>query len=341
MPIPVNRAMLANQLSNTNSTKIDQFPEKIGSHGMLMVFNRYEFVAPGSAERKLLQLAEDGPARAISQSNGAILLPIPNELADNTGLIIPQENLVNTFGAESAARSMAAIAEQGVTGAAVQGIKDVMSSLTGNSNISPSDALYLAKRLFGDNFLLGPTAQGVGMALNPKASLMFQGVNLKEFQFRWELAPSEEKESVSIKNIINKLKSNALPWYNPDTTFTSSILRYPSTVDIYFLGVDPGYFFFFKTAMITNMASNYTPHGLSLVRGGRPSSVELSISLKEMDIHTANDYGLTESAVDQMADDAETRETFDELYDQTLSGLTQGAAAVLIWKLLQRRYGIR
>lgn len=341
MPIPVNRAMLANQLSSTNSTKIDQFPEKIGSHGLLMVFNRYEFIAPGSSERPLLRLGPNGPAEAIIKSNGAILLPIPNDLVDNTGLIIPQENLVNTFGAENAARSIAAISAEGVTGAAYQGIQDIMSNLTGNTNMSPSDALYLAKRLFGDNFLLGPVSQGAGMTINPKASLMLQGVNLKEFQFRWELAPSEETESVAIKNIVNKLKSNALPWYNPDTTFTSSILRYPSTVDLYFLGVDPGYFFFFKTAMITNMSSNYTPHGLSIVRGGRPASVEINISLREMDIHTANDYGLTESAMQQMEEDAESRAVGDEIFDATVSGVTYGAAGVLLWRLIQRKMGLR
>ena len=339
MTIPVNRAMLASRIDRSNSTKIDQFPEKIGSHGLLMVFNRYVFVRPG--ERTLLRLAENGPAEVISESNGAILLPMPNQLIDSTGLMITQENLVNTFGAENAARATAAITEQGIDQSAIEGIRSVVSNLTGDSNMSAGDALYLAKRMFGDNFLLGPVGQGAGMAVNPKASLLFQGVNLKDFQFNWELAPSEEKESLSIRNIIKKLKSNALPWYNPDTTFTSSILRYPSTVDMYFLGVDPNYFFYFKTAMITGISTDYTPHGLSIVRGGRPTSVGLNISLREMDIHTANDYGLPEGVLEDIANDRETTETFNELYDQTVSGVTQGALAVLLWRLIQARFKIR
>jgi hypothetical protein len=215
---------------------------------------------------------------------------------------ITREDMVNTFGAETAAAGAASIRENGFFGAVASA-----SSIAGNAvanipqNIlkaDTADALYLAKRLFGDNFLLGPISQGAGMTLNPKASLLFQGIELKEFEFNWTLAPTEQVESDLLQNIIKRLKSNALPWYNPETLLTTSMLRYPSTVDMYLLGVDPGYFMFFKTAMISDLSVNFAPNGVSILRGGKPAAINLNIRLKEMDIHTANEYGLTESALE-------------------------------------------
>lgn len=344
MTIPVNRAILANRQTEARSTKIDYFPEKMGSHGMLLVFNRYEFIRPG--DRPLLKF-DARVESSIKQSNGAILLPLPNTLTDSTGLMLRTENLVDTLGAETAARAAANMSDQGIIDAMGQGLKDLFASATGQTDVTPRDAMYIAKRLFGDNFLLGPAGQGTGLTLNPKSSLVFQGVNLKEFQFDWELAPSEEKESLAIRNIIRKLKMNSLPTYNPESSFTISMLRYPSTVDIYMLGVDPGYFFYFKTAMINHISTNFTPHGLSIVRGGRPASVGLSISLREMDIHTANDYGLTDSALKEFEADREFTQEVNERIsavtneltsmDNWLNAITANAALYTVYRLLTKK----
>lgn len=295
MTVPVGRAMLASQYAKTNSTKIDYFPAKIGSHGLLMIFNGYKFERPTS--RPLLRLPTNTSA-VTRESNGAVLLPIPNTLIDNNNMRITREDMVNTFGAETAAASAASIRESGFTGAVVQGSSTMAKGLGNFTSTSSADALYIAKRLFGDNFLLGPISQGAGMTLNPKASLLFQGIELKEFEFNWTLAPTEQAESDLLQNIIKRLKSNALPWYNPETLLTTSMLRYPSTVNMYLLGVDPGYFMFFKTAMISDLSVNFAPNGVSILRGGKPAAINLNIRLKEMDIHTANDYGLTESALE-------------------------------------------
>lgn len=302
MTVPVGRAMLASQLASSNNTKIDQFPANIGAHGMLMIFNGYRFERPTT--RTLLRLPTNTGA-VIRESNGAVLLPIPNALIDSNNLRISREDMINVLGAETAAASAAMVRNAGFEAASMAAINAVSNLNTPNS----SDALFIAKRLFGDNFLLGPISQGLGMTLNPKASLLFQGVELREFEFNWTLAPTEQKESDILRNITNRIKSNALPWYNSESLFTTSMLRYPSTVDIYLLGVDPGYFMFFKTAMISDFSTNFTPNGLSILRGGKPSAINLNIRLKEMDIHTANDYGLTDSAMSIMEEENITNTT--------------------------------
>lgn len=307
MTIPVGREMLASQLAATNSTKIDQFPANIGTHGMLMIFNEYVFERPGS--RSLLRLPRQ-TVSTITQSKGAILLPIPNILQDRDSIRISQSDLVNTLFGETAAtlpegaRALVdAVQSQGMMGAAWNGIAGAATSIgTSASNaytsimnngvsspVSTADALFLAKKLFGDNYLLGPLSQGFGATLNPRASLLFEKVELKEYSFQWTLAPTEQAESDLIRNIVRRLKQNALPTYNAETIATRVLFNYPSTVDIYLLGVDPSHFVRFKTAMIESVLTNYTPNGLSLLKGGKPAAVELSINLKEMDIHTADE----------------------------------------------------
>lgn len=296
MTTPVNRVMLASQAASTNRTKIDHFPSKIGTHGMLMVFNEYRFMNPTT--RQLLRLSGN-VGGVVSQSNGAVLLPIPNTLIDGNNVRISGEDMYNRFGAETAASAAAKMQEDyragGISGVGLGAVTSIGSAFNQARVPGAEDAMFLARRMFGDNFLLGPVSQGVGATINPKASLVFEGVNLKSFNFDWVLAPSEKAESDLIRNIIQRLKINALPAYNPESAFTRAMLNYPSTVDIFLLGVDPSYYFLFKTAMIRSVNVNYTPNGLSVLRGGKPSAVNLSIELQEMDIHTANDYGAAAS----------------------------------------------
>ena len=47
--------------------------------------------------------------------------------------------------------------------------------------------------------------------------------------------------------------------------------------------------------MISNIAINYTPDGKSILRGGRPSAITLSITLQESSIHTGDEYGKRKS----------------------------------------------
>lgn len=290
MTVPVGRAMLASQLAATNSTKIDQFPVNIGTHGMLMIFNDYAFQRPGS--RPLLRLPRE-TVSTISQSKGAVLLPIPNALFDKYRVRLSQSDMMNIFMGETAASTAASFKNEGISALAnaLSPIAATAAALQAGNLSAPGmdDALFIAKRLFGDNYLLGPISQGLGATLNPKASLLFSGVDLKDYSFQWTLAPTEQAESELLRRIVRRLKENALPSYSAETIATRVLLKYPSTVDIFLLGVDPNHFVRFKTAMIESVNVNYTPNGLSVLKGGKPAAIELSINLQEMDIHTADD----------------------------------------------------
>ena len=70
---------------------------------------------------------------------------------------------------------------------------------------------------------------------------------------------------------------------------------------MYLLGVNPDYFVKFKSAMIRSVHVEYGSQGIvSIVKGGKPGNVSLSIDLVELDIHTAEDYGGVGSTVPQV-----------------------------------------
>lgn len=275
MTVPVSRAMLASQAAASNRSTIERFPSDIGPHGILMMFKEYKFQAPMG--RKLLDYRNNsGP---IEQASGSVLLPIPNTLTDRTSLDLTTYDMGGDFGYEAAA----------ATAAYAAGTYE--SNPNSGWYIRSNDILAMLKKVFGENFYLGAVTQGVGAALNPKSSLVFRGVDLKTYSFEWTLAPTSEDESELLRKIVRLLKANSLPGYTSQTVLSAAMLNYPATVDLFLLGVDPDHYVKFKTAMIRSVDVNYTPSGLSILRGGRPSHVTLSIIFQEMDIHTANDYG--------------------------------------------------
>lgn len=130
-----------------------------------------------------------------------------------------------------------------------------------------------------------------GTVKNPHLALKFDGVDLKNHSFEWTLSPKNEKESETIRYIIQYIKQRMAPVYNKaNTSVGRNILLYPNLVEISFFGLNQDYFYYFKPAMISSFATNFTPNGVSLNRGGKPSVVTLSMSMTEAQIWTREDY---------------------------------------------------
>jgi hypothetical protein len=126
-------------------------------------------------------------------------------------------------------------------------------------------------------------------------TLRFEGVNLKSHTFNWSLSPESEEEAEQLKNLINFIRQRMLPTYaDPDgqSSLSRTLLNYPSLVDIYFTGINQEYFYYFKPCMIQNFTTDYTPNGVTLNRGGRPSFINMTMQLSEARIHTAADVNV-------------------------------------------------
>ena len=170
---------------------------------------------------------------------------------------------------------------------------DLDSLLNTNTENVSKNVAFLGRRT-AEKLLPGSAraiSAGVGNAINPKASLYFDGVTLKQPNFTWNLSPLDPEDSVLLKSIIQIIRKNILPSYSTAVGLPRALLNYPSTVDIFFLGIDQSYFLYYKTCMVQSFSTNFTPNGLTVLRGGKPASITMNIGLIESDIHTSEDYG--------------------------------------------------
>ena len=279
------------------NNSILQFPDDLGAHAMLLLFKKYEYERPGT--RTLNRVSGETLSSANLVGSDNILLPLPTNITDSFNV------RVSRFDQEVRGELVSAAAA-GFAGASV-GIGDLAGILANviptpdleairNMDISKfsRDAAFLARRALDNKLFSGASRNldiGFGNVINPKAALAFEGVEMKTHTFNWSFAPRSESESLALKTISDKIKKNILPSYGNVAGFNRVILNYPSTVDIFFFGVDQSYFMFFKTCMVTTFTIDLSPQGLAFVKGGKPAMVNMQMNLMESDIHTSEDYG--------------------------------------------------
>ena len=138
-----------------------------------------------------------------------------------------------------------------------------------------------------------------GQVMNPKETLAFEGVGLRSHQFNWDLYPSNNADSDQIRRIVNIMKRSVLPntkdfsiGGDNGVNFERAFLKYPHVIKAYLIGVDQSSFPRFKPALATNLSVDYGAAGqVAIMKGGKPAGVQISLSMQELSIQTANDYG--------------------------------------------------
>ena len=281
-----------------------QFPATLGSHAMLMRFFEYTYGgAKGSVEEPLAE----------------VLLPLPKQIQDSFKINVTGDEL-GVLGASAAgiAASGAGVTDIAgslakAAGGAVKGTgAAVWDAITGDTAAIKKG---LAQAADAAGFLaaagLGKVAPdtingigaGRGTAVNPFATLVFKGVDLKVHSLEWVLSPETEAESRELKKIIRTLQRMVLPKTDSPigegtatglTAVDKGILRYPAMVNIYLQGLDDTYYFRFKTSMISQLNIDYSPNGVAPLKGGKPSAVGITMTLNEAYIHTADDNDMEE-----------------------------------------------
>lgn len=278
------RGVTSNRNLSANASDAD--------YGMLLIFREYKYQR--SSERGFSQLSG-------SNVTDTIFLPLPANIVDNFQVRVQRFDQGVTGDVVSSLLSEIDVNQLGIgnlTGAILQGAMKNLPGLQGNSlgeiasNLD-KDLAFLVRRGVDEAF---PNQgrnidAGTGTFVNPKAALSFEGVEMKTHNFDWTIAPKSAEESDSLRSIIDTIKKNMLPSYVSTSIVQKAMFRYPSMVDIFFVGLDSDYYFYFKTCMIQGFSTNLTPNGMAVLRGGRPAVVQLNLQVIESDIHTSEDYG--------------------------------------------------
>ena len=300
-----SHAVNAAKRQNNTAGSVISFPANgMGAHSTLLIFKKYVYQSVG---RNPLATGSRTPLNTSQISGAALHLPLPKEINDsfrvnigsygqgvfgdaisqgssymfNGGSRPNMDNMIENMGSPSA---------QSVAKASTAGLVSALTFIGTKSVLGAGLAANAASNI-DVNSLAASVEAGAGIAVNPKQALQFKGIELKSHNFSWTMAPTNPEESERINAISQTIKQHALPSYASLGPIKRAFLSYPSTVDIYFFGIEQSYFMYFKTCMIDNFSFNYSPGGMAILKGGKPAIVNMSISLKEMDIHTAEDYG--------------------------------------------------
>jgi len=296
---------------NQTGGKYYRFPSDLGAHSVILNFKQYQY---GGSELK------------NSVDHSSIILPLPQNLQDSFRVNIGanQLGISGALAAELGAGSnRASEFAENIISTLYDSIKSIGKSTAGGlSDLSKTpmkdmlrttlDALnkglsgagditqFVVKSGLASIFpeLLDAFGAGKGTAINPYAALTFSGVDMKQHTFNWTFAPKSSRESDILKDISLEIKRNILPetqsvgaaFTNGIPILNRGILRYPNMVDIFFLGLDQPYFYFFKTCMVSGFDVSYTPQGPAFLKGGKPAIVTMNMSITEADIHTREDY---------------------------------------------------
>ena len=320
-------AVAQSEYENATDANFIRFPDKPFPHSMLLVFEEYNYDGfKGMYADQLTNPTSTSGAISSNRQSGiglrsqhSIELPFPKQLTDSTGLIynnMQQNPLIEGLtqkirgfadGSGSAVigdipgqlqrlGASAATAMAGGTGGAGKAIGEIANQIQNTSQIDAANAaMYLLRKYIPDE--LGKSVNlAMGQVLNPRETIAFEGVQLKQHQFNWDLYPSNAQDSARIQDIIKHMKRAVLPVTRDlgsgDGGIKRAFLQFPHVCKIYLIGIDQTYYMKFKPAMITNMTVDYGAGGtLGIMQGGRPAGVNISITLQELQIETANDYG--------------------------------------------------
>jgi hypothetical protein len=297
------------------------FPVAAFPHGIQLIFKKYDYSG--------LTLGTDGKGKksqfTSAQETGllAVELPMPSTLTDATGLQVTgfERTFLESFIADTLAPAFSgditSIAKDlfSLGEGAMKGGIDALSDRMTPGNKGQEQAVGQASKIA--SFMMQNTlnsfspglgkAMGAsrGTAINPQATLSFEGVNLRTFTFDWTLYPESIDEALAIKKIIRSIKRNILPKVEgigddsntnvPGTlssnTLARAFLAYPATVSINLLGIDESHFPKFKPCMVDSINIDYGASGeIVIAEGGVPQGVKLSMTFKELEIQTAEDY---------------------------------------------------
>jgi len=144
----------------------------------------------------------------------------------------------------------------------------------------------------------GAIESQLGAVENPGMAQLFKGVHMRQFSFNWTLAPKNETESRTVKEIIDIFKKNHLPTFMAGGS--SFMFNYPNIVRPSFItpaGSNPdeaGFMTTFEYCAITSVHVNYSPQGAApafYAKSSAPVFIQLQINLQELNIRLGDRYG--------------------------------------------------
>jgi len=270
----------------------------------------FDYIAGGINFGPPLEMAIQSPtvqkrqkANKVSPTH-YIILPIPQNISDSISVTWGEDNLnpleAGLFGAVDTATT------QGLQ----KGFEAALANIKNIKNISESDTKALqsyvtarAVNTLGTNVsAAGFVSRTTGQVVNSNLELLFSGINLRTFQFTFDLAPRSREEAEEVKQIIRTFKQTMSAKSggagSGENTKVGLFITAPSVYQLTYKNGPAKHQFLntFKPCALTDIAVNYTASGTyATYPDGAPVHLQMGLTFKELNPVYAEDYDTPEA----------------------------------------------
>ena len=258
----------------------------------------------GEQQGQLMKLRTSSQSLQKNQENplGYIFLPMPEDIQDSNTVDWGSGESLNGFAAKGIDMASDLMSSGNLFKGIGKGVQDMGGMVKGMAGDAQTKGLVNAffaskavNALGGNTSLAGIMARTSGQVLNPNMELLFNGVSLRPFQFQFDLAPRDEKESIEIKKIIRTLKSHMNPSNSASGGSNTSglFIKSPKVFQLSYKTGNKNHKFLhkFKPMAMTGMSVNYTGSGTyATYEDATPIHMTLGLSFTELNPVYAEDY---------------------------------------------------
>jgi hypothetical protein len=241
---------------------------------------------------------------AIQQSNQkpkqTIQLPIPSNIGDTNQVDWGNGNTLNALEAFGVANVGNILASKNLGKGLIDALKSIGATANnvaiqggGQDLVTNYFSAELINSLGGNTSAGGLLSRATGQVLNPNLELLFSGVNLRSFDFDFDFAPRDEKESNIVKEIVRIFKQSMAPKSGGTGAGAGLFIKAPNVFLLKYKSgnKDHPYLNKFKPCALTKMGMNYTASGsYSTYADKTPVHMRLSVSFTELNPIYNEDY---------------------------------------------------
>ena len=225
-----------------------------------------------------------------------VILPMQPTLSETNGVnwsddqLNPIQAMMGNFAAQTITAAGSDFKLEGI-GNAFKDLGGTIKNALEDSELRSFISAYFAGQAVGANVI----GRQAGMVINPNLELLFNGPNLRSFNFNFKLTPRSEPETQRCKDIIRSFKRNMAVQRSSSDLFLTSprvfILEYIFKEDTKHPFLNK-----FKPCALTNFQVNYTPdNSYATFNNGSMTQYNLDMSFTEIMPIYAEDNPETET----------------------------------------------
>lgn len=229
--------------------------------------------------------------RSNKQISGTITLPIQPSISDSNNVQWGEDRL-NPIQAVGAVSALNAALKEGKNARDIgrdyiYGLSKSMEAFGNDENTRNAIMAYFAGEAVGNQNLLSRLN---GSVLNPNLELLFQGPQLRNFNFNFQLTPRSKNDVTQVRKIIRTFKQAMAVQRSQSELFLSAPFVFG--IQYIFSKNQHPYLPRIKDCALTNFSVDYTPDGSYMTYvDGSMTSYRLTMQFQELTPIYNHDYG--------------------------------------------------